>query len=162
VLGWASLNGGTGVGGSPQCLVGLDGPAITASNVLVAPGCFVTPPCASCATSPLASIDVLSPAHLGTNATLTIGGTPGDLLFLAADLDHRHVPVPGFDVPFVLTPNAVTLGFVPLPGSGYASWPVGIPNQPVLLHLELFFQGAALDVAAATVRLTGPASFHIH
>jgi len=37
-----------------------------------------------------------------------------------------------------------------------------IPNHASLLHVELFFQGASIDLATSTVRLTGPASLHIH
>jgi len=162
VLGWATVQGGSGMGGSGGCPNGIGSPAIMAANVQVAPGCFITPPCAACTVAPLASLDAASPAWLGTNATITIGGTPGDLVFLAVDTHHGNLVVPGQAVPFVLTPNAVTLGWLTLPASGYASMTQAIPNHPALLHVELFFQGAAIDLAIPMVRLTGPASLHIH
>jgi hypothetical protein len=103
---------------------------------------------------PLPAIGSPGKAMLGGTWTLTLTGVPGTILFTGIDAGHGHLPLPGIDGPFLLTPAYVPFVLVSVGSSGSTPWPLPVPLDPSLRGQFFFVQGVALAPGAVVPSLT--------
>jgi hypothetical protein len=103
---------------------------------------------------PLSAIRSPGKAMLGGTWMLTLTGVPGTILFTAIDAGHGHLPLPGIDGPFLLTPAFVPFVLVTVGSSGGTPWPLPVPLDPSLRGQFFFVQGVALAPGAVVPSLT--------
>ncbi len=161
LVGAAAAQGGLGQPAN-GCQPGGSAPAaFTGVTVQASPDCTIQPACAACPRPALPSIVTPVRAGLGTTAVLAIAGNAGHFAFVAADFGQGRQTIAPFVVPWVLTSNAVSLGFTTLSVQGQGQFTLTIPNLPALSHIEVFFQAVAVDPTTVALALSGPTTLHV-
>lgn len=159
ILGGAIVSGGIGIPNTAGCPSGVPAVAIDGVTATISSECTIQPACPACITTSLASFVAPATATLGTTVAIAVHGTPGDLVVIGGDFDHANTQLFNFQVPWVLSPTAVLIGATNIPGGGTTSFAQVIPNQPALLHLDIFYQGVTWSTAS--LEATGPTTLHI-
>jgi hypothetical protein len=143
-----------GPGGAGPCGPAPNGSAITGSFRVTA-DCTVQGATSGITLIPaLTAIQSSGAASLGGFWNLVLAGWPGTIIFTAIDIAHGHLPLPGFEVPFLLTPAFMPFLLVTVGSGGSTLLDLPVPMDPALRGRFLFVQGVALPPGSPTPTLT--------
>jgi hypothetical protein len=92
-------------------------------------------------------LGVHTPADMqvGTTFTTRMQGDPGDPLLLYAGGETLGlIPFPMVEQPALMFSDMVVLGTILANGQGFADFPLAVPNNPSLRHLQIWWRGLDL------------------
>jgi hypothetical protein len=92
---------------------------------------------------------------IGETAKPTVTGAPGSLATTFASTSTSFAPLGAWGSVF-LGGNPFHTGTGTIPGGGTLELAIQIPNDPTLVGVDVFGQGAIIDTVGGTVLLTNP------